>query len=1015
MTKDDQLKQALSLELQQFEKFYYWLVDSMPSIFFKEVEPDWILVIVHALMGFEAQDYFAEMHLKNLAITLCLDAKDSDTLVLERFSKYGIKNYTTYISRAPFAGTQKNLKIAITYFTYGQEKAEEGALSDELVSFLKSKYDLSNEESQRVFQKMDFKFLRKMPLQSKATALYLLSQAEKRDTCQYEVVYNEDWKEKEIPSVSVIFAWKNVPKHNFLYRLARVVYNHGIVMKRVDASYIDPYSAKSVLMLSFGLHGAGGKAAWEECDMADFFQEMTSLKYFGSLDLIDKTFVASKLIRGNLGNLLRAMMNFIHQVLVNLDPNLYTLENIEEGLCRHPQLTQKLLNAFELKFHPQKNNFGEFEKEKEEFLDLVYQLDTGNESLDQRRKNILMQGMNFITHILKTNFYRQNKSSFIFRLDPSYLDNAPFDRRKIFPELPYGIFFFKGMHYLGFHIRFRDLSRGGLRTVIPERRERVLVERNQVFVECYNLAYTQHKKNKDIPEGGAKGVIFLKPDERIEDERAILSKELEESGLTNEEVSNILERFKKEQKLEYLYQTQRSYIKNFLSLINCEPDGTLRADNIVDYWKKPEYIYLGPDENMHDVMIEWIAGQSIKSHYKPGGSFISGKPKVGINHKKYGVTSLGVNVYMQELLKYSGIDPYKNPFTVKMTGGPDGDVAGNQIYNLFRYYPNTAKLIALTDVSGTIFDPQGLDLKTLVDLFLTEKSIRHYPADKLSVGGFLLDKETRRESSSYVFQTQCFRKKEEGLIVDWLGGNEMNALYRYNVHQAKADIFIPCGGRPRALREDNLDEFLDENKLPTAEAIAEGANLYFSNWARKELEKKGVLIVKDSSANKCGVVCSSYEVLAGLTLTEEEFLKHKEELIKEILERLERVALDEAKLLLQTKSETGKDLTDISDEISERINHFTDLLLAYFEKITLSENPQDPFVRCFLNHALPTLRKYESKLMKEIPDNHKKAIIASYIASRLVYKRGLSWAPALIDILPLILQDEEILGDDSVF
>ena len=34
------------------------------------------------------------------------------------------------------------------------------------------------------------------------------------------------------------------------------------------------------------------------------------------------------------------------------------------------------------------------------------------------------------------------------------------------------------------------------------------------------------------------------------------------------------------------------------------------------------------------------------------------------------------------------------------------------IYNLYHYYPETAKLLALTDISGTIYDPEGLDLKT---------------------------------------------------------------------------------------------------------------------------------------------------------------------------------------------------------------------------------------------------------------------------------------------------------------
>ena len=219
----------------------------------------------------------------------------------------------------------------------------------------------------------------------------------------------------------------------------------------------------------------------------------------------------------------------------------------------------------------------------------------------------------------------------------------------------------------------------------------MLAEQNSVFLECYNLAYTQHKKNKDIPEGGAKAIIFLKPYERLASEAEILVKEMEAAELPKEEIVLRIKQFQTEQKLEYLYQTQRAFIQNFLTLINYDETGALRASDIIDYYKKPEDIYLGPDENMHNVMIEWIAAESKKEGYRPGGAFISGKPKIGINHKEFGVTSLGVNVYMHQILLFLGIDPTTDPFTVKMTGGPDGDVAGNQIHNLYRYYPKNSK------------------------------------------------------------------------------------------------------------------------------------------------------------------------------------------------------------------------------------------------------------------------------------------------------------------------------------
>lgn len=1013
----ERLKEALREETLRFETFYRWLEKSMPRVFFKEVDPEWISLIVHGLMRLKEQGFFSEIHIKNVAIALCIDSPESDIQILKRYPLYGIKNYTTYISREPlpFTETMGRLRIAITYFTEASILTEE-ELPSTLKEPLKNLLTLRNpawseEKSDLLIKKIDPRFLRKIPTERQAIAVELFEQAQMDDLCQYVVQYAEDWQEKGIASMYMLLAWKNVPKHHFLYRLARLVYRYGLVMEKLDAVYTDPYKTDSIFMLSFSLHGKGGHAAWESTDITEFLQELVILKYFGSADLIDSTFVSVGRLRGIYGNFLRTSIHFIHQILVQIDPNLYSLENIEEGICRHPELTIMLCEVFEYKFHPEKNNLIRVSELREEFLQLVQQIDTGHEHNDQRRKNILLQGMNFITYTLKTNFYCTNKTALAFRLDPSYLDHAPFEREKFFPELPFGIIFIKGMHFLAFHIRFKDLSRGGLRTVFPEKKERMLAERNTVFNECYSLAYTQHKKNKDIPEGGSKAIIFLKPYERLTSEAEILSHELMEANLPQETIEKKIEEFKQEQTLEYLYQTQRSFINTLLTLVNCHPDGTLRAEHIIDYWRRPEYIYLGPDENMHDSMIEWIANKSKKEHYRPGGAFISGKPKIGINHKEYGVTSLTVNVCMVEVLKFLGIDPKRDLFTVKMTGGPDGDVAGNQILNLYRYYKNTAKLVALTDVSGTIYDPLGLDLEACVELFRQAKPIRFYPPEKLSPGAFLLDREKRRESGPYMHQTCCWQNKEGKLIEQWLSGNEMNSLFHNNVHQTKADIFIPCGGRPKTLRDTNCKTFLDLAGAPTARAIIEGANLYLSPFARQFLENHGVLIIKDSSANKGGVICSSFEIICGLTLNDKEFLDHKAQLVQEILERLHQCALDEAKLLLTAKQETAKPLTELSDEISKRINYFTDQLLGYLEGISLPSDPENPLNRCFLSYCLKILREqFRDRLIADFPENHKKAIIASHIASKLVYRRGLQWFPTLIDILPLLLNDDDLLS-----
>lgn len=1011
----EQLLLTIQSESQKFKEYFLWLEHAMPRHFFEEVSYEHVMMIIHNLMGFDVREYSSTIHLKNIAIAMSLDRPDADLKILQNHTERGIKHYQAYVSNSPlpFFDIDSNLRIVIIYFTAGGIEKDTSEMlveqKDLVYALLSHRHsEITQEVFDRLISEIGGRFLQSLPVETRVLALAMYYRALTRDQCQYEVRYREDWEIKNIPSMQFVLAWRNTPKHNFLYRLLRVIRRHGLVVKSINVSCSHPYSTDSILIMALELHGADGRAVWEVADMLEFIKEFITVKYFASFDAVDQHFVSKGLVSGPMGNFLRSMLNFIHQALVHLDVHLYSLVNIEDGLCRHPELTTQLCEAFKYKFSPNQCNTDAYNQLRKEFLLAVDRLDTGNEENDIRRRNVLRQGMNFIHYMLKTNFYRPNYTALSYRLDPKYLDEIPFDRTKKFPELPYAIFFIKGMHFIGFHIRFKDLARGGLRTVFPEQTERMLLERNNVFTECYNLAYTQQMKNKDIPEGGAKGIILLMPSERLELECLFLSKELQNANVGQEEVDRRLEMFREEQRREHLYQAQRAFIESLVVLVNCDADGRLRARDILDYWNRPEYLYLGPDENMHDVMIQWIAAYSKKYHYKPGGAFISGKPKLGINHKEYGVTSLGVNVYLDATLRFMGIDPLKTPFTVKMAGGPDGDVAGNEICNLYRYYPNTALLVALTDVSGTIYDPKGLDLKVLVELFREAKGIRFYPPQKLNDEGFLVDRQTKRFQTPLVQQTLCWRKLKGKVQDDWLSGSEMNALFRHNVHRTPADIFIPAGGRPRTLNESNFEDFLDETGKPTARAIIEGANLYLTPKAREALEEKGVLIIKDSSANKTGVICSSFEVLSGLTLGDEAFLANKETLVKQILVRLQECAGNEADLLLRTHRETEEPLTEISDRISKRINQFTDQILNYLETIQLSDDPKDPLIRCFLSYCLPILReKYKAQLLREIPAMHKKAIIACHLAANLVYKRGLTWFPSVVDILPVVLEKQE--------
>ena len=102
-----------------------------------------------------------------------------------------------------------------------------------------------------------------------------------------------------------------------------------------------------------------------------------------------------------------------------------------------------------------------------------------------------------------------------------------------------------------------------------------------------------------------------------------------------------------------------------------------------------------------------------------------------------------------------------------------------------------------------------------------------------------------------------------------------------------ADAFVPAGGRKRTIHEGNWRAFLSPEGVPSARLIVEGANHFVTPGARAALHAAtGLPIVKDSSANKCGVICSSFEVMASMLLSEDEFTAVKSQLVKDVIAKL---------------------------------------------------------------------------------------------------------------------------------
>ncbi len=124
---------------------------------------------------------------------------------------------------------------------------------------------------------MNPRFLCSLPQEHLVLAVNLLHRAQTRDNCQYEVRYEEYWQEKGSPSMYIVLAWRNTPKHNFLYRLARVVYRHGLSIRRVNTTYAGSYDKQNVLVMALSLHGSNGKPVWDVADIPDFLRKCLQL------------------------------------------------------------------------------------------------------------------------------------------------------------------------------------------------------------------------------------------------------------------------------------------------------------------------------------------------------------------------------------------------------------------------------------------------------------------------------------------------------------------------------------------------------------------------------------------------------------------------------------------------------------------------------------------------------------------------------------------------------------------
>ena len=436
--------------------------------------------------------------------------------------------------------------------------------------------------------------------------------------------------------------------------------------------------------------------------------------------------------------------------------------------------------------------------------------DTINKAVVNDHHEMVMNSFRiFNNSVLKTNFYTPTKVAVSFRLNPNFLPPSEY------PQPLYGMFLVIGSEFRGFHLRFRDIARGGIRIVKSRSQEAYSINARSLFDENYNLANTQQRKNKDIPEGGSKGVVLLD--------------------------------FKHQDKAAGAFE---KYIDSILDLL-LPPNSPGIKDPIVDLHGKQEILFMGPDENTAD-LVDWATEHARARGAPWWKSFFTGKsPKLGgIPHDRYGMTTLSVREYVLGIYRKLNLDPSK--VRKLQTGGPDGDLGSNEILL------SNEKYVSIVDGAGVLVDPNGLDHAELLRLAKNRQMINNYDISKLSKEGYRVlvdDTNVRLPSGDLVYNGTTFR----------------------NTFHLRSDIqydtFVPCGGRPESIDLSSANKLIVDGKC-TIPYLVEGANLFITQDAKLRLEKAGCILYKDASANKGGVTSSSLEVLASLSFDDESFVKH---------------------------------------------------------------------------------------------------------------------------------------------
>ena len=701
--------------------------------------------------------------------------------------------------------------------------------------------------------------------------------------------------------------------------------------------------------------------------------------------------------------LLGALASYIRQT------SIATKRAVLQAYQENPEMTEKFLQYFDLKFNPDKAS-------PDSFIGLE------REIADQLPKNTALKAVFSVLKAMKrTNFYQDHgtKEYVSFKFASGEIHHLPKPK-------PMAEIFVYSPDVDAVHLRFGKIARGGIRW--SNRKE-------DFRTEILSLVKAQQVKNVVIVPVGSKGGFFPKhPPENAS----------------------------KEEIRDYAVNGYKTMICGMLDITDNIVSGKIvHPKDVVRYDDDDPYLVVAADKGTAD--FSDIANEISRQYgFWLGDAFASGG-STGFSHKGMAITARGSWESVKRHFKEMGRDCQKQDFTVVGSGSMAGDVFGNALLSS----PHI-KLIAAFNSSSIFIDPTPdpvTSFKERERLFKAESGWAQYDQSLLSAGGGVYSRKESiitisKEACSVLGISQTVLTPDE--LIKAILAAPVDLLYFGGIGTyVKSEVETQMDAKDGA----NASCRIDASKI-RAKVVAEGANLGLTQKARVEYALNGGRLNTDAVDNSGGVDCSDHEVNIKIMLNMmvadgKMTMQERNDLLKSMQNDVAELVLRDNYLQTQilsymlhrgAKSIPGNKKLIHSLEKEERLNRSLEflppdaemdtrfnhgqgltrpelaVLMAYaklylYDAVLNSDLPDDPFVR---QEQLPLyFPKALRDTAKEYIQSHPlhREISATMIVNNLINRTGVNFigkmraesSAPVVDIVKAYLVVAEAYQTESLF